>query len=246
MSISKIDFYNALKSAVMFSPGEGCNQLQTFKVLEQSGGAKLVSENFGATRCDKDKPYFWSRKWHNQKYAGDPDWAFPALIVVERSFVSDHPFRQSQNTAYQFNISVMDRLHVGNNKMGCTGCEGRTINEIYEDTERLLFQTLQFIGGTIEASIDGVEGLYNKDMLEAMVANGDLSAYVPGKFWGSLVSENIKGTEGYKSAIYQEQIFGNSINISLPFKICDKPDWNFGAAGSLPVFLPDTGCKTCG
>lgn len=69
-AITKANFYNLLKQAVMFSPaGAGkCSQLQTFRVLEQGAGRLLQSENFGATVCDREKPFFWSRAWHNAKY----------------------------------------------------------------------------------------------------------------------------------------------------------------------------------
>lgn len=249
MKSSKTDFYNALKSAVMFSPdtGDRCGRINTFRVLEQMGGGKLTSENFGATACDKDKPFFWSRAWHMKKYAGAPVWEFPALVLIERSYAIDQPFNDVHNRSYFFNISVVDKYTPANqDKTKCAGCDGRTINEIYEQTEALLFQALNFIGECIEARLpDGQNVLLPKDLLNALKAAKQIEAWDQGTFLGALMKEKIKGVSAYKTAIYQENIFGNSIDLNIPFQSCVSPSFDFSNASDYPVLVPGAGCQTC-
>jgi len=247
MAINKQDFYNALKNAVIFSPAcsDKCRQLQTFRVLEQGGGAAMKAENFGATVCDKDKPFFWSRAWHNNKYKGAPTWEFPALVVIERSYTVDRPFAAMNTRKFEFNISVLDKFSVGTDKTVCTGCAGRTINEIYEDTEALLFQALSLIGKTRLYEINGEISLYTPEMVQAMQDAGMIRSITESQGWGSLQAQGVKEQGGYKAAIPQENLYGNSINLVVDMKYCDETVWNFDGIENMPVMLSQA-CKTCG
>ncbi len=248
MQSTKIDFYNALKNAVMFSPKADtrCRQLQTFRVLEHGGGGKLTADNFGATACDKDKPFFWSRSWHNQKYKGAPVWEFPVLVLVERGYIVDEPFQNRQKRAYEFNISVLDKYDPGKDKMKCSGCEGRTINEIYEDTEALLFQALRFIGECNEFRVGTENVLLPEAVMAKLKASGAIMEYIPGVAFGDLVQQKIREQTAYKAAIYPENIFGNSINLNIPFAYCQNIEWDFSCVPEFPVLRSDLACDNCG
>lgn len=251
MRSTKRDFLEALKQAVMFSPesSEGaCRQLQTFKVLEQGGGGAIRASNFGGTICDKDKPFFWSRLWHNNKY--NPNgiaFDFPALVVVETGYNVSKPLSKINVRSYTFNISVMDKYVETKGVKGCEGCNGRTINEIYEDTEALLFQALHFVSkvGYAELS-NGNKGHYNRDMLEAWISLGYITGYTPSTSLGSSLENKIKDSPAYKASIPAEGLYGNSITITVELPTCDKTVWNFEKIPDFGALSHEAGCTTCG
>lgn len=251
MNATKRDFLEALKQAVMFSPesvGGACYQLQTFKVLEHGGGGVIRSSNFGGTICDKGKPFFWSRLWHNNKY--NPNgigFDFPALVVTETGYSVDSPLSRRNKRSYTFNISVMDKYVEAKGPKGCEGCNGRTINEIYEDTEVLLFQALHFVSKTTYAELsNGDKGQYNRDMLDAWVTLGYITGYTATKSIGAVLEGSVKNSPAYKASIPAEGLYGNSITITVDLPVCDETVWNFEKLPDFGVLSHEAGCTTCG
>lgn len=250
-AITKANFYNLLKQAVMFSPaGAGkCSQLQTFRVLEQGAGRLLQAENFGATVCDREKPFFWSRAWHNAKY--NPNkviFDFPVLAVIETDYTTSKPLSSQQKRTYNMNLVVLDKYVADCDKGKCKGCEGRTINEIYEDTEALLFQALRYIAGAIVATPDCDEdaGLYNKDYLKALIDTGQINSYTQGKDWGSLMENNISNARAYKAALESAGLYGNAIDIQLSIPYCVETDYDYESVPDFGILAHQAGCKNCG
>jgi hypothetical protein len=250
MNATKTDFFNALKGAVMFSPANEmkCRQLQTFRVLEQGGGAQLAASNFGATICDKSKPYFWSRAWHNAKYSPTISFEFPVLAIIEKTYTVDKPISRFNSRCYEFNISVLDKYTADCEKMKCSGCNGRTINEIYEDTETLLFSALGYLRDVVEATLSpgDEQGYYHTGMLAQMVTDGTINEYAAGKGFGNQLENNLKNAQAYKTAIGVEALYGNAITVQICFQNCETTEYNFESLPDFGVLAQEAGCQTCG
>lgn len=248
---TKRDFLEALKQAVMFSPPSTdgkCQQLQTFKVLENGGGGLIRASNFGGTICDKGKPFFWSRVWHENGYNPNSiQFDFPVLMAVETNYQVDKPFAKRNTRSYQFNISVMDKYVETKGVKGCEGCNGRTVNEIYEDTERLLFQALHFISKVTYVTFpNGSAGHYNRDMLDAWVALGYIGSYDATTSFGNQLENKTKSASAYKAAIPAEGLYGNSITFTIETNECEETVYNFGRLKDFGVLSHEAGCTTCG
>ena len=258
MSASLNDFYTALKQAVMFSPqyveadsGNGkvwkCRQLQTFRVMQKERGADLKAPNLGATICDKGKPFFWSRRWHENGY-GDPiTFNYPALLLTELSFTPERLFQKQTKRCYTFQIAVVDQIGSDCKECNCQSCEKRTGNEIFADTEALLFDALYYLskmrGAVLQPS--GESGVWNTDYLDYLKTSGGISDYTPGQDFGSILNSDNKGASGYRIAVESEGIFGTAVNVTACFQNCEATEYNF----KLPdfgVFAREAGCKTCG
>ncbi len=248
MKTTKTDIYNALASAVKFSPActDKCKQLQTFRVIEQGGGGMLTSANFGATYCDKDKPFFWSRAWHNSGYKEKVIFDFPVLSVIETNYTVAQPLDPNSPRCYDFNITVLDKYSADCEKGKCSGCTGRTINEIYQDTETLLFSALHFLGDLVYAELnDGSTGFYSKKMLDGWLSNGLIAGYEAGYSLGSALLQRTKNATAYKASIPAEGLYGNSITLSVCLSPCEETEYDFNNQSFVELSRQE-GCLTCG
>jgi hypothetical protein len=247
--MQKIDIINALRSAVIFSPENEltCKQLQTFRVIEKGSGGIISAENFGATMCDKENPWFWSRLWAGNGYNPNAvTWEFPVLALIETSYTAKRPLAQNSERCYEFNLSVLDIPSVDCGKWKCKGCKGRTINQVYEDTETLLFSALRYLAGLVEATLpDGTTGVYHVNHLDAMVAARTISGYTRGVNIGSVLESNIQNASAYKTSLGAGGIVGNAINIQVCVKNCVVPEYNFNTP-SFAALAHEAGCKSCG
>lgn len=258
MSATVNDFYTALKQAVMFSPqyvqpdsGQGkvwkCRQLQTFRVMQKERGAELISPNLGATICDKNKAFFWSRKWHESGY-GDPiTFNYPALLLTELSFAPETPFSKLTKRCYTYQLAVVDQQSDDCKACNCESCEKRTINEIFSDTEALLFDSLYYLSGIRGAVLQpgGEEGFWNTGYLDALKEAGTISSYAPGADWGGVLNTWNKGVTAYRISVEATKHYGTAVNFTACFQNCEATEPNF----NLPDFAlvaREAGCKTCG
>ncbi len=248
MNATKRDIYRAFEHAVKFSPAcdDKCRQLQTFRVLEQGGGGQLTAANFGATFCDRNKPYFWSRAWHNSGYKEKIMFDFPVLSIIETNYNIERPLDFRGARCYDFNISVLDKYTADCEKGKCSGCNGRTINEIYEHTETLLFASLQFLSGLIEATLpDGTTGIFNRAMLDAWKAAGYISDYDQGATIGDTLTARTKNASAYKASIPAEGLYGNSISLTMCLTPCEETQYNFNNPDFVDISRV-SGCTNCG
>lgn len=257
MNASLSDFYAAMKQAVMFSPqyvvpdsGNGkawkCRQLQTFRVMQKERGSELASPNLGATICDKGKPFFWSRKWHQDKYnPNNITFEYPALLLTELSINSENSFSQSSKRCYSFQVAVVDQQTDDCTTCACESCEKRTVNEIFSDTENLLFSCLHYVSKIRQATLQpsGEEGFWNTDYLAALKEAGTINGYNPGADWGGLL--NKQQVSGYRIAIDAQKIYGTAVNISVCFHNCEATQYNFNLP-DFGVLSAESGCRTCG
>lgn len=258
MSASVNDFYAALKQAVMFSPQylvpdakQGqvwkCRQLQTWRVMGKERGGDLASPNLGATKCDKNKPFFWSRKWHENKYADPIVFSYPALLLTELSFSTESAFKQKTKRCYAYQLAVVDQHAAECKDCKCESCENRTVPEIFADTETLLFGALYYLSNVKQAVIQpsGETVYMNTDYLAALKEAGSISDFAPGAEWGGLLNTWNKGTGGYRISVDANKIYGTAVNFTACFDNCEAPTYNF-TLSDFGVTAAESGCKNCG
>lgn len=259
MSATVNDFYNALKQSVMFSPqyvapdsGNGkvwrCRQLQTWRVMSKERGAELASPNLGATTCDKGKPFFWSREWHESKYNPNAiTFKYPALLLTELSFSPELAFQKQTKRCYNYQLAVVDQMADECKTCNCESCEKRTINEISADTESLLFSSLYYLSKVKFATLEpgGETGYWNIDYLQALKDAGSINGFNTGADWGGHLNGQNKGTGAYRIAVEAAKIYGTAINFTACFQNCEATELNFNLP-DFGVLAAESGCKTCG
>lgn len=230
MIITKDMIYCALKEAAMYSPKADlkCRQLQAFRVLERGG--LLSAENLGATICDLPKNWFWSRVWEASKVKQKVTFEFPLLLVIERGWTATNPMQGKGKQCTTYNITVLDKYTEGCEKGNCSGCDGRTVNDIYQDTEYLLFQAIAYLSGMKFITVDGEAYSIHKDELAAHIESGAITDYTEGKAWGMIVANDSKQGEGYRTSIEAEKLFGTSINLTICSDHCYVDGWDFSKA----------------
>ncbi len=244
------DFFTALKQAVMFSPKADmkCKQLQALRVSPREYGMELASENIGATICDKDKPFFWSRLWEQKKY--NPNqvvWEFPLLFVSELSINTKHAMLNSAERTYVFQVTVLDKYSEDCDKGKCQGCEGRTVNEIFYDTETLLHSVVRYLSTITEAETDrGVSGFFGRDYLAWLIDRGMIGDYTPGMDWGGIMATENKNAVSYRTAIESLRVYGTAIDLTVTVKGCEEPTFDFSTCPDIVVIGHESGCKDCG
>ena len=166
--------------------------------------------------------------------------------MIETNYTIEKPLAKNNKRCYDFNITVMDKYTADCEKAKCTGCTGRTINEIYQDTEDLLFSALNFLSGLVEATLpDGSTGFYNQDMLNAWVSAGYIPDYTPGFALGSILEQNVKNATAYRAGIPAENLYGNSITLTMCLNACETTEYNFHNPDFVEISR-QSGCTTCG
>ena len=232
--ITKDLIYRAFKESAMYSPTADlkCRQLQAFRVLERGG--LLTTANLGATICDKDKNWFWSRIWSDSKTKNKIAWDFPLLLVIERGFTLAEPLKGKGKQCVTYNVTVLDKYTEGCEKGLCSGCEGRTVNDIYQDTEYLLFQSLSYMYGMRFVTVDGQAYSMHQGELLKHITDGTITDYVEGKVWGIVVESKATQADGYRTSIEAEKLYGTSVNVTICNDVCYQDGWDFSKA----VFYP--------
>lgn len=221
-------FYALLKEAARTCPdtGEICTQLQAFRALAFESGREINTDNLGASVCDKDRPYFWSRKWENLNFSANSipfDW--PALVVYERNAVRKHPFGVPRIETW-LEIGVIDALSDGIERGICSGCQGRTIHDIFRDTQNLLAHVLGYISNSALAEVTGIngnvwQGLYNLSILDFAQSQNQIHAYeVKHHFGASLGS--VDTAEQFRVDFPAQNIYGTAVVVKITFLDC-KP-----------------------
>lgn len=241
------DIYTALRDSVRFYPRQElpCQQPQTWRVLQQSLGVEVQTPTLGATICDKDKPYFWSRLWQEKKYSPNAiAWQFPLLFAFELPSVLKDPFGGAPQFIYALQIGVLDVLSDDTAGRLCTGCNSRTINEINESTQAILQACLDYLKNTYQYSVDGGAPVWaNKTFIEQGIAAQRFQATRTGP-----------GITDKSQSLNQEapffriekigNIYGTAITLRFYGDGCVTPEWNFNET-DFGVLAHEAGCLTC-
>lgn len=243
------EFYGLIRNAVRFFPQSehSCKRPHTFLVETKDLGGNLNERSLGATICDKDKNYFYSRLWEESGYPAEIQYNFPLVSVFAREATVSKPFSKKPTVTYSFYLNVTDVYKPGTNcAEGCVcgGCDLRTINEINEDTEAILRSILQFIGDSGIYSVDGNEVLMNNKHVDYLVAIGEFPDIQPLR-----TLEGQFSTINESAAMYHtapgENLYGTAIRINITFKECSSKTFEFETRDFGQVGA-DEGCKTCG
>lgn len=252
MDISILDFYNIGRKAVQLSPigspPKPCLQPQAFRVLQRERGAELASDNLGAVPTDKDTPFFWSRKWHNNKYSPNAlAFEFPILTMYEIiGITGSSPFSKGFKRSYTIEISVLDVYKddcVGGTK---TGCKSRPVNQIFIDTGIILDSILQYFGGVVGAttSADPVEKLYYLPWLVEQKLSGAISSYDVRYDLQNTLNANNKELRFVRVERPTQKIYGTKTQVTFTTTNCLTTAYD----ESLPDFgllSFEAGCKNC-
>jgi hypothetical protein len=252
MNLSLRDIFQIGKNAVQLfpaNPESPCLQLQAFRVLTRGGGAtEIATENLGAVPTDKDNPFFWSRKWHNNKYSPNAlEFDFPILTMFETfGETSTTPFVKPFGRTYTIELAVFDKYQDDCVDGKYTGCKARTINDIYLDTGTLLDSALRYIGGTVGATTaDGVERIYYRPWLESAYALGGVGAYnITWMLGNQLFAQNKAVRFSRVDRFAANNIFGTKCQIVFTTNNCETIDYDL----ELPDFGTlafEAGCKNC-
>ena len=231
-------FYSLLRDAARSSPpveNAPCLQLQAFRALAFEDATEITAPNFGATVCDRERPYYWSRSWAASGYDESQIQAeFPVLAAFERTAVRKNAFNPQNSTLSEIEIAVIDRYDTEGCEGGnCKGCAGRTRMEIFRDTRILLSYVLQYIGGSVLADIDGIgRGLFHAQTLENLALTNQITAYAPVSDFGAMMAGANLETRMFNVEFTAAKLWGTGAVVSTKTLDCIP---------LLPVaMLPDT------
>lgn len=241
------DIYDALKDSVRFYPKQEipCCQPQTWRVLQKSLGVEISTENLGATICDKDKPYFWSRRWHESKYKPDNiQFDYPLLYAFEMPGTLKDPFGSNPQFIYTLQIGVLDVLSDDGAARSCMGCNGRTINEINETTQGILQACIDYLKNTYPYSINDAAPVWaNKTFIDYGLSANRFTANRTG---GSITdkAQSLNPDATFFRVEKTGNIYGTAITLRFYGGGCVTPEWNFNET-DFGVLAHEAGCSNC-
>ena len=221
-------FYGLLKEAARACPASGsaCTQIQTFRALAFHGATEINTDNLGATMNDRDKPYFWSRIWESNNYSSNGlGFRWPALVVFERNALREYAFGPRPKVKRWLEIGVIDALADGvENGVYLAGCDGRTIHDIFRDTEKLLAWVLAYVSDAVVAQVETLEGrtystLANAEALTKALSSNLIQGYTIGHNFGNTLG-GIETAEQFRVDFAGKKVFGTAVVVSVPFFDC--------------------------
>ena len=240
------DLFQQIKYAVKYYPAQQrkCLRPATFRVLAYD--QELTTENMGATICDADKPYFFSREWELNKR--NPN-KITAPLPAVTAYVSDggmkDPFQKTATERTTVVLACWDRYEQEKCAAGkCSGCEARTPTEIFRDTAEILRNILFYLSGIVTATTneDATPRLYHKALLEALVADGVIENYsTSGPVLLNMLSAFNQTIEMRPAERAADLLFGTYCTITFTFQNCATVNWNF-ADVDLGVLAQEAGC----
>lgn len=235
-----VTFYTAMREAVrLHNPASNlpCRRLQTFRVFAASPSQELLTPTLGASICDKDKPFFFSREWHEKKYnPNEIAWQYPLLFAFEVEAVCD--FTQIEDgvvrTRHTLQVGVLDIAKEVKSASGCKGCEGRTVNEIYLDTQQQLFEALLFAKRIGIATFD----------------DGTQTLRSPGAYNATFTAVNMIEEPQNALALFRierpaERVYGTGVTLTIKAQQCDITNTFDAPAKEYGVLAHEAGCSKC-
>lgn len=241
--ISLYDIYGLIKNAVKYFPDDGikCHRPNTFLVETKDEGANLTEATLGATVCDKDKNFFYSRLWEQKGYPSKIEFEWPLVSIYVRESNVQKLFGPKHTIISSVFLNVTDQYKGADCKnCSCKGCENRGVNQIFRDTEDILLTVLAYLRDSAVYRIDGVEKLYNKQYFEYLVEEGTLERVDPIKSFDSFLSIQNASVLMYNTAPIKD-VYGTSVRFNIELKDCNLPTFNFNSKT-----YAGNGCKDCG
>lgn len=248
MNVLLTDIYAAFRDSVRFYPRHElkCNQLQTWRVLQKSMAVEISTPNLGATICDKDKPFFWSRLWHEKAY--NPNsivWEFPLLYAFENESTLINPIGGSGVIISSVQVGVLDVWVDDKDGRKCVGCGARTVNEIYFDTETMLLSSLRYLNNTRGYQVDGGAAVWaNSDFIAQGIAAQRFDAVPVAPSILTASQKHNAEDPTFRVERSAENIYGTAVNLRFAVNACPETEWNFTET-DFGVLAQEAGCKTC-
>lgn len=229
MKFNLDDVYWLFRDSVRYfaANDERCRQIQSFRVLQEDYAAELSTANFGASLCDKGKPYFYSREWEKSGYRDDRLQAdFPVLTVMEvfESGVRKEPFTTG-SFSVKIELAVVDRFIP--DKQNCKGCDGRLVDELYRDTQELLNQVLKFAGTCSIYQVGDRQMIANSDLMKAWLNAGQISDYTEVHPFGSLLQSGNLKVPLKRVYMPTDHYYGSMVVLDVNLMDCETPGYSF-------------------
>lgn len=248
MIITIEDFYSQLRAAVQYYPEQDkpCLRPNTFRVLAYD--QDIRTDTAGATICDADKPYFFSRNWDaNQTNPNEISAPLPIVTAFVLSGSLGSPFAKNSKGRYNLVVAVWDKYDQDKTTKNCDACETRSPNEVQRDTAEILKNVLFYLNGVILATtdVDSTPRLYHKDLLAAMVTSGAITSFTQ---IGLLMNSQVKGNEEIEFRPVDrvaELLFGTAAILNFYQDNCASVEWDFTLL-DFGVLAQEAGCKNCG
>jgi hypothetical protein len=207
--------------------------------------AEIGSDTLGASPTDKTLPFFWSREWELRKSPpGNLSFAYPIVTAFEIvNQTNADIFRGRASRTYTVEIAVLDlfKPDACNSPQPDT-CDGRPINQIYLDTERILDGVLRYVGGTVTATTDSdpVEKVYNEEFLAANFPGQHVVRVRLGDMWAGRNSQMQFSRVEYPT----RNIFGTKTRFVFNADSC--PETVFSSQVPEPGLVGfEAGCSNC-
>lgn len=253
MNLSLSDIFRIGRDAVRLFPANAerpCLQLQAFRVLTRGGGAaEIGTDTLGAVPTDKDSPFFWSHKWENARFSPNAlTFNYPILTMFEiAGETGSSPFRPPYWRDYAIELAVFDTYRDDCVQGKHSGCEARTVNHIYADTEFLLDSALQYFGQTVVATTDRDETpkVYYGPYLQAEKDAGRIGTFeVRYRLVQHLNEMNKTVRFAPVDRFATQKVFGTRCIINFRTNTCPAAAYNTELEGFGTVAF-EAGCKNC-
>jgi len=236
------DLYKALKDAVRYSPSVGtdkCLQLHTFRVLPNDGAIDMQAPNFGATTCEKDTVFFYSRAWERAGYPTTIKVELPAVTAFVQDVSLEGAFTSPEKPVYRVAITVWDAYQESQITSRCTGCAARHVEQIFLDTETLLMNVLRYLGNMVEAQIAGADGpaFYNRGLLDYWKEVGNIESYQVSGMWSNNLAQYNKTTPIFRQQRIADQFYGTTALITFRTGACKPLAFDFSGATDDDLYI---------
>lgn len=254
MNIQITDIYRILRDAVRYSPTASpvrpCLQMQTFRVLQKDPRtfSEVGTDTLGVIPTDKANPFFYSRSWELAKFSPNSiSYKYPLLAAFEiANDVDGGAFAGQVTRTYLLELSVLDTYQGDKGKDAPQSCAGRSINQIFLDTEVLLDSVLRYLGGIVTATtnVDPTEKIYFKPFLEAAQVAGDISSFSVKTYPGTIISADNKSLRFLRVEYPAKNIYGTKVQIKVKVSNCPTVEFATDAL-SLGTIGFEAGCLNC-
>jgi hypothetical protein len=254
MNLQITDFYRIFRDAVRLSPTSSpvrpCLQLQAFRVLQKEPRtfSEVGTDTLGVIPTDKDNPFFYSRSWELSKFSPNAiSYKYPLLTAFElANDTNAGVFAGQVNRTYLLELAVLDSFQGDKSKDAPQSCAGRSINQIFLDTEVLLDSVLRYLGGIVTATtdVDPVEKIYFKPFLEAAQTAGDITSFSVKSSPETLITADNQKLRFIRVDYPAKNIFGTKVQIRI--KVSNCPTIAFSTESvSLGTIGFEAGCSNC-
>jgi len=152
------DFFGILKDTCRFFPqGEKEVTPQAFAVVRSA--EELNLQNLGKSIADKDRPFFWSRKWAAQNYNPSAiQWEYPAVVAVDLGYEMENPVKGVFKQVHTVHLYVVyPNVQVHEAGQLATYCKPLLVGDIYENTRGILHQIIRGLNQFKLYTVDGAE-----------------------------------------------------------------------------------------